>query len=151
LIVLVSGFVAMSPARGQPAAGAAGATGTWLDQTGRAGITIAPCGAKLCGTITWLRTPLDAQGHPKHDVHNRDAALQDRPICGLPMLGGFTADGTNAWTGGFIYDPESGKTYRSNMHLEPDGTLHVRGYVGIPLFGRSETWTRPTRVLPRCG
>lgn len=146
LTLLLAGLAAGSAA----AAPSAPVTGTWLDQTGRAGITISPCGDKLCGRITWLRAPLDAQGKPKHDAHNTNPAERDRPICGLPMLGGFTADGDGAWTGGTIYDPQSGKTYRSNMHLKNDGTLHVRGYVGIPLFGRSETWTRPSTNLPRC-
>jgi uncharacterized protein (DUF2147 family) len=124
--------------------------GTWLDQSGRAGITIAPCGEKLCGSITWLRTPLNEQGKPKTDIHNADANLRTRPLCGLPMLNNFVPDGENAWTGGTIYDPERGETYQSNMHIKPDGTLVVRGYVGISLLGRSETWTKPAQPLPHC-
>jgi len=116
-----------------------------------AGITIAPCGEKLCGTITWLKAPLNAEGKPKTDIHNTDATLQARPICGLPMLGDFVAgDTAGAWTGGFIYDPEKGETYKSNMHLQPDGTLVVRGYIGISWLGRSQVWTRPPAPLPHC-
>ena len=126
-------------------------TGLWLDASGRAGITIAPCGEKLCGTITWLKAPLNAQGKPKTDIHNTNAALQSRPLCGLPMLGDFVADDSpGAWTGGFIYDPEHGETYKSNMHLQDDGTLVVRGYVGIAWLGRSQIWTRPATPLPHC-
>jgi uncharacterized protein (DUF2147 family) len=144
LVVLSAAAVASDAASGN------GAVGTWLDQTGKAGITIAPCGAKLCGTITWLRAPLDAQGKPKTDIHNTNGTLTTRPICGLQILGNFVPDGANAWTGGFIYDPEKGETYDSNMHLKPDGTLAVRGYVGISLLGRSEIWTRPAQALAHC-
>ena len=67
------------------------------------------------------------------------------------MLGDFVAgDTAGAWTGGFIYDPEKGETYKSNMHLQPDGTLVVRGYIGISWLGRSQVWTRPPAPLPHC-
>lgn len=124
--------------------------GWWLDQTGKAGIFISQCGNDLCGRIGWLRKPLNAAGKPVLDVHNANTALRDRKVCGLWMLGNFVADGSDAWKDGWIYDPASGKTYRSVMHLAADGTLHVRGYVGIPLFGRSETWTRPAAPLTPC-
>jgi uncharacterized protein (DUF2147 family) len=124
--------------------------GWWLDQTGKAGILIAPCGDKLCGNIEWLKAPLDAQGQPKLDIHNPQAALQSRPICGLSMLGGFAPDGSGGWTGGWVYDPESGKTYKGQMHSAADGTLHLRGYLGIPMLGRTEVWTHPPAPLPQC-
>ena len=47
-----------------------------------------------------------------------------------------------AWKGGRTYDPENGKTYRSSMKLGGDGSLRVRGYIGIPLLGRTEIWVR---------
>lgn len=124
--------------------------GLWLDESGKAAVRIAPCGAALCGRIAWLRTPLDAAGQPKTDIHNDDAALRARPLCGLPILEGFTPDGENEWSGGTIYDPESGNTYKSHMALQADGTLRVRGYIGISLLGRSQTWTRPAADLPAC-
>jgi uncharacterized protein (DUF2147 family) len=132
------------------AAPAQNVTGWWLDQSGRAGIFIAPCGAALCGAIKWLRNPLDAAGQPRADIHNQDTALRTRPLCGLPMLDSFAPDGNGGWQGGHIYDPENGKTYKSVMHLAADGTLHVRGYIGIPLLGRSEIWTRPAASLAPC-
>ena len=144
-------FVALACLATAPAARAQTAPlGWWLDQTGRAGILIAPCGAQLCGNIEWLKIPLNPQGQRKTDVHNPDPALQHRLLCGLPMIGGFRPDGSGGWTGGFVYDPEAGKTYRSVMHLRPNGTLNVRGYIGIPLLGRSTIWTRPAGPLPQC-
>ncbi len=127
-----------------------GPTGLWLDGSGRGGIDIQPCGDKLCGTLTWLKVPLNAQGKPKTDIHNPDAALQSRPLCGVQVLSGFVPDGPDAWTGGSIYDAASGKTYKSNMALQPDGTLHVRGYIGFSFIGRTETWTRPATRLEHC-
>lgn len=47
------------------------------------------------------------------------------------------------WSGGEILDPESGKTYRAKMKLADGGAkLVVRGYLGVSLFGRSQTWIR---------
>ncbi len=129
---------------------AADLTGWWLDATGRAGIFIAPCGGQLCGHIEWLRTPLDEAGRPKTDIHNHDPAARVRPLCGLAMLGGFVPDGQGGYTGGWIYDPASGNTYKSNMHEAPDGSLHIRGYIGIPLFGRSTVMTRPASAFTPC-
>ena len=51
----------------------------------------------------------------------------------------------NQWSGGEILDPENGKTYRATMKLIDGGQrLVVRGYIGLPLFGRSQTWLRRT-------
>jgi uncharacterized protein (DUF2147 family) len=58
------------------------------------------------------------------------------------ILTAFKFDGDGEWKGGDIYDPESGKTYSSYMYLKDRNTLKVRGYVGVSLFGRTETWTR---------
>lgn len=127
-------------------------TGLWLDQTKRAGILIQPCGDRLCGTIAWLGEPNDpATGRPKTDARNPDPTLKTRPLCDLPLLNGFAAGDPGEWEHGTIYDPESGNTYRGFMVLRPDGTLKVRGFVGVSLFGRSQIWTRPPQPLARCG
>jgi uncharacterized protein (DUF2147 family) len=60
----------------------------------------------------------------------------------LVLLSNFKFDGNDKWKGGDIYDPESGKTYSSYLYLKGKNILKVRGYVGISLFGRTETWTR---------
>jgi uncharacterized protein (DUF2147 family) len=47
------------------------------------------------------------------------------------------------WEGGSVLDPKNGKTYRCKLTLSPDGqSLTVRGYLGISLLGRSQTWKR---------
>lgn len=71
-----------------------------------------------------------------------DGARKDQPIIGMTMLSGLKKDG-NDWSGGEILDPAAGKTYRSKATLKNNGnTLEVRGYIGTPLLGRSQTWVR---------
>lgn len=83
------------------------------------------------------------EGKTKHDRYNPEKSLQERPIIGMVFLKDFTYDGDNKYSGGTIYDPESGKTYKCKMTLKGD-QLDVRGYVGISMFGRTESWTRDT-------
>ncbi|MGE5260286.1 MAG: DUF2147 domain-containing protein [Actinomycetota bacterium] len=69
------------------------------------------------------------------DKHNQ-------PILGLVFIEGMKQSGLD-YEDGTILDPESGKTYHASMHLSPDGTkLTVRGYIGLEIFGRSQTWNR---------
>lgn len=67
-----------------------------------------------------------------------------QPVIGMEIIRGMHRDGTsNQWSGGEILDPETGKTYHARMTLADSGRkLIVRGYVGISLFGRSQTWIR---------
>jgi uncharacterized protein (DUF2147 family) len=60
---------------------------------------------------------------------------------GLVNLWGFTFNG-KAYENGRIYDPKNGKEYKCVMTLKDANTLDVRGYVGITLIGRTDTWTR---------
>lgn len=69
-------------------------------------------------------------------------ALRNAPIVGLTILRHMHRDG-DEYSGGEILDPETGKTYRARMRLADGGKkLIVRGYIGISLFGRSQTWVR---------
>jgi uncharacterized protein (DUF2147 family) len=78
-------------------------------------------------------------------------ALKDRPIVGLPLIDGLQRVG-DAWDNGTIVDPSSGTTYRCRVTVAKDGaSLEVRGYVGIPLFGRSQTWLRVESSEPPAG
>ena len=46
------------------------------------------------------------------------------------------------WEDGDIYDPKSGKTYSCVIKMQKDGSLHVRGFIGISLLGRTTLWTK---------
>lgn len=123
-------------------AGVQAATGLWATEGGKSHVEIAPCGEKLCGSIVWLKEPLDDEGAAKTDKNNPDEALRDRPIVGLPLLAGFVpGEAANEWVDGTIYNPEDGETYSCTMTLQSDGSLKVRGYVGLPIFGKSQIWT----------
>ncbi len=87
--------------------------------------------------------------HPsEQDVRNPVPALRSRPLIGLKLMRGFVKDGGRGWKGGEIYDPDEGKTYKATARLSDKdaGRLLLRGYVGVPWFGRTEHWTR--RDLP---
>lgn len=64
---------------------------------------------------------------------------KDQPVEGLVIIKGLEKDG-DEWDGGTIFNPEDGKTYKSKMSLNDDGTLDVRGYVGFSFIGRTQTW-----------
>ncbi len=81
-------------------------------------------------------------GKEKVDRENPDPALRSRPVIGLRIFEGFTYDGDGRWKNGTIYDPASGKTYSCKIRLQDDGSLKVRGFIGISLLGRTEIWTR---------
>lgn len=72
---------------------------------------------------------------------------KNKPILGLTILRGFTEEKPSLWTGGTILDPESGKVYQSKLTLKDEGkTLDVRGFIGISLIGRTQTWERTTEM-----
>src|ERR1700738_235242 len=67
---------------------------------------------------------------------------KDQKILGMTFVKDMKKDG-DSWGGGRILDPENGKVYRCQMHLEDGGQkLVVRGYIGFSLLGRSQTWIR---------
>jgi uncharacterized protein (DUF2147 family) len=125
-----------------PLAGAAVAApgsvqGVWMTDDHKGLVQIGPCGAQLCGRI--LKVLDAAPNVPRTDVNNPDPRLRNRPLVGLVTLSGFTRSGSG-WKGGRAYDPKSGKSYRSTLELNPDGSLKVSGCV---LFiCESRRWAR---------
>lgn len=108
-------------------------TGRWLTDKGKGMVEIAPCGANVCGRIIKLIAKVEG---PPTDRNNPDPALRSRPLLGLPILSGFRHTGKQ-WEG-TIYDPERGKSFRSILKRNPDGTLAVKGCIGP--FCQTQTW-----------
>lgn len=140
-LALVLSFLAVREAY------AADPQGLWNTEDDSAQVQLESCGGKLCGHIVWLEEPLDDEGNPKTDANNPEADLQDRPIVGLKIVWGLEDAGDGeSWEDGKVYDPESGKTYSAKASLEDLDTLELRGYVGVPMFGRTSTWTRAEKA-----
>ena len=129
-------------------AGPSDILGIWKTEMGESKVEIFRCGEKICGKIVWLKNPKyidsnDGQvGTPIIDRKNPDPTLRNRPLIGLKIMDGFTKQGDNTWGKGTCYDPKSGNAYRGKIHLPSPDRLELRGYIGIPLFGRTSVWTR---------
>src|SRR3990167_5228641 len=86
---------------------------------------------------------------PGYDENEACTACQgerhNQRIVGMMVMDKMKQDTSvkNQWVNGEILDPLNGKTYHCRITLLKNGKeLLVRGYIGIPLFGRSQTWTR---------
>jgi uncharacterized protein (DUF2147 family) len=111
--------------------------GRWLTVEKDAIIMIAPCGTKLCGRIERFLVP-PPKGDDQRDVNNKDPDLRGRKLLGMAILTGFSEDG-DQWRGQ-IYDPKSGKTYRSIIRRKSANMLEVKGCLGP--FCQTQNWQR---------
>ncbi|THD54887.1 DUF2147 domain-containing protein [Phenylobacterium sp.] len=135
--------VLLAVAHGARAAPGDQVFGVWLTQAKDGKVRIAPCAndaAQTCGVILSGKAPDGQDARLVTDIKNPDPALRSRPIVGLQIISGFRRDGEGGWTGGRIYDPVGGKTYKAKMGAGPNGALKVAGCVLF--FCRAETWTR---------
>ena len=119
--------------------------GTWQtidDHTGqpKALVQIAQDGSgSLNGKVI---KGLGANDQPDRRCTACTDARKDQLILGMTIISDMKKDG-DGWDHGQILDPENGKLYRCKMHLEDGGNkLVVRGYIGVSLLGRSQTWVR---------
>lgn len=117
--------------------------GLWEVGSGKARIKITKYGDnKFGGKIVWLREPNDENGVKKVDKNNPDESKRSAGLLGLNNLLGFSYKEKGEYSGGTIYDPENGSTYNCLITLEDDNTLKVRGYIGVQVFGRTDSWKR---------
>lgn len=119
-------------------AGGADVYGLWLSEAKDGHIRIIDCGdGTPCGYLTWAE-PQKA-GAMLLDVNNRDTALRERPLIGIPIIWGFRS-AKNGWKGGRIYNPEDGKTFRASVSRQSAETLILKGCLG-PLC-ITNVWSR---------
>lgn len=109
--------------------------GTYLSEGGRGKVKITKEGDKFVGTLVWTIE------EGMLDSKNPDKTQQSKPLKGKKILTGFVYAGKNVWEDGSIYDPKSGKTYSCKITRQSDGSLKVRGFVGVSLLGRTTVWT----------
>lgn len=130
-----------------PAAWAADASpvGLWKnidDVSGKpkALIRISENKGELEGRIEQLFRPAGEEQNPK--CVKCEGVLKDQPIIGMVFMSGLKKSG-DEYSGGEILDPDNGKVYKSKLTLVDGGKkVNVRGYIGIPMLGRSQVWVR---------
>ena len=95
------------------------------------------------GTLTGkILTGLGGNDDPNRRCTACTDSRKDQLMKGMTIINGMKSDG-DTWDGGQILDPENGKLYKCKMHLDDGGQkLVVRGYIGVSLLGRSQTWIR---------
>lgn len=123
-------------------ASAQGVVGRWKtidDETGQAKsiVEIYEQNGKIYGKVVEILNPA------KKDAKctKCKGADKDKPIDGLVIIKGLTKDG-DEYTDGDILDPNKGKLYSCTIKLNGKDKLDVRGYMGISMLGRTQTWTR---------
>jgi uncharacterized protein (DUF2147 family) len=84
---------------------------------------------------------------PRETCQHCPAPYTDKPMIGLKILTGLTkvSDEEGKFKNGKVLDPLSGRIYSGKARLSSDGRrLTMRGYVGISMLGRSQSWFRET-------
>jgi uncharacterized protein (DUF2147 family) len=105
-------------------------------------IRIAEAGGVFTGKLEKLLDPV-AKADAACDKCSDDR--KDKPLVGMTLIRGVKqGEGDKAlWDGGEILDPNNGKTYKVRLTPGEGGkTLAVRGYIGTPMLGRTQTWVR---------
>lgn len=117
----------------EPVSNESALTGYWLSQDHDGVFKIDRCGQNLCGHLIGLR--YDGTNVP----HGHDGKSE----CGLLMLTNFRPmdDEKGRWAG-HILDPDTGHLYDSQIWSNQPDVLKLRGYIGLPIFGETQTWTR---------
>ncbi|MDJ0978249.1 MAG: DUF2147 domain-containing protein [Erythrobacter sp.] len=111
--------------------------GRWVTEEGDAIITISPCGPTVCGRISQFLVP-PPDGADQRDIYDPDPAKQKRRLMGLPILTGFAEEET-LWRGR-IYDPKSGRSYRSVVRRKGANAIEVKGCISF--FCQTQIWKK---------
>ncbi len=121
--------------------------GFWYTKGNESIIKFQPCKQSFCGTVVWLKDPLDANGAPFTDLKNPDTTKRTKPMIGLEIFNGLSPVDDH-WKGK-AYNADDGKTYDITFTVktdkEPNDKADVRGCILGFLCG-TETFTRTAEV-----
>ena len=149
IIFLASVLCAMSPVIAAPASERSEFSGIWFTQQRDGAFEIKPCGDRLCGYIYAIfRVPDPAL--PLLDNRNEHPELHSRALCRLQVIGDLKKLSPDKWGGGWVYDPNVGKTYGADLTLQSRDKLLVYGHLMLSFIGRKVLWIRAGVGLPRC-
>jgi len=105
-------------------------------------IRISEAGGVLTGKLEKL---LDPATPPDAVCKECTDERKDKPIVGMTLIRGVRQNDADkaVWDGGDILDPNNGKVYRVRLKpIDGGARLEVRGYIGTPILGRTQTWIR---------
>jgi len=143
---LLVGLALMSPASFAQTTQTEPIVGNWKtidDKTNQAKsiIRIELVDQKLQGTVVKIFTaPGD---RPDPVCEQCKDHRKDKPVIGMTIMSGLKRTSSTLWEGGEILDPNNGSIYKVKLNLDAEAkVLSVRGYVGVPMIGRSQTWIR---------
>ncbi len=115
-------------------------TGLWLTRDHDGIMAVTRCDGGLCAEIAGVildrpndPTPTDYRGMSQ---------------CHLPLITDAKRVNANLWKG-HILDPRNGRVFGVELHQDPNGNLALRGFLAIPLFGETQTWTRYNGTVPK--
>jgi len=121
--------------------------GTWLNGDHTGWIELIVVESELRGRIVGSPDDPHNKKPSRLDIENPKVELRSRELRGLTILSGFHYESDGSWVDGRVYDPNSGNTYKGTITLVDNDTLKLRGFIGISLFGRTETWTRRSKTM----
>lgn len=103
--------------------------------------------AKYYGHIVWLKDKNNPDGNPRLDLNNPDESKKSQQLAGMTNMRDLEFTGTSKnlkWANGSIYDPKNGSeyTFKITMDKKNPNLIDGRGYIGISMFGRTDTWKR---------
>jgi uncharacterized protein (DUF2147 family) len=104
-------------------------------------VRITDAGGVVTGKVEKIFDPAKANAK----CEKCEGALKDQPVVGMTIISGVKHDPEedNLWNGGEIVDPNNGKSYKVRLKpIEGGKKLEVRGYIGTPFLGRTQTWVR---------
>jgi uncharacterized protein (DUF2147 family) len=139
---LIAALFVLSPAHGADEPSPVGLWKNIDDVTGKpkALIRITESQGELQGRLEKLFLAPQVDQNPRCD--KCEGVHKDQPVLGMVFMSGLKKKG-DEYTGGEIIDPDNGKVYKSKVTLIDGGRkLNVRGYIGVPMFGRSQVWVR---------
>ena len=105
-------------------------------------IRVTETGGVLTGTLEKF---LDPATKPDVVCDKCSDERKDKSILGMTLVRNVkkNASDTALWDGGDILDPNNGKVYKARLKPVDGGQkLEVRGYIGVPMIGRTQTWIR---------
>jgi uncharacterized protein (DUF2147 family) len=114
--------------------------GIWISDKQDGKVEFYQIGNRYFGKLIWGKNLMDSKGNPRKDVYNPNDELKNRSLLNTVLFTDFIyKDGE--WEDGKIYDPTSGKTYNAILKVK-NNNLEIRGYIGIPLLGKTKVWQR---------